>query len=381
MKKLFSIILLFQIYANILAQDLNRLNGSWESFGNVIFRDNNDSILSKDNILPSFTLTINNTIANLYNYPESSKADSVTYKECKIKLKEKNHFFQLKDIRRVDSVAILNNNDNYCYYGEKQRMMFDYQLLSDTEMILTELSINVNGEWSYEGVFSAEYKLKKIPTIKYTSIYDLENRHKNKVHKMLSNKMYLTKYDTLNRFVKLKVGGEFEIYTEKSSKVSCYRDDAIYYVDALDSLVYDSIIKVHTTKEIISTYDSDGFRSKKTKYNRSYYYNAPLTEIKLSEISYISYNGPKSLKAHTISKNIGWVSLFSALVISPLISIDYKKSDFNKQRYFNVAGISLGTMTLSFAISGITNYTQYLIGKNYRKNFGWRIINKPKVNF
>lgn len=376
MKKTLTIIFLFQIYVTALAQDLKQLNGSWQSFGNVILKDENDSVSYKDIKFPSYILTINNATTHLSNYPVSHKSDSAVYMECSLKLKEKKQILRLKNIRRVDSTALLNDDDSYCYYGERQQMIFEYQILSDSELVLTEVNLNVNGEWPYEGVCTATYRLKKIPTIRYALISELKNRHENEKNRMLGNKLYLTKYDSLNKLVKLKVGGEFEIHTEKKSQVSCYVDEAIYYVDAVDSLVNDSAIMVHTTQQIITTHDNDGDRLKKTKYNRSYFYKAPLTEIKLSEISYISYNGPKSSKAHNISKNIGWASLFSALVVSPLVSINYRRADFNKQRYFTVAGISLSAMTISFTIAGITNYTQYLIGKNYRKH-GWRIINKP----
>ena len=378
MKKLLAI-LLFNLYFGAIAQDRAKLNGSWQAYGDVVYRNSDDSILSKNIKNPYFIITINNTTGNLFNTPIGFKVDSTAYKECIVKIKENKKKLILKDIKFADSIAILNNNDDFCYYGEKQSIIYDYKIISDSEIVLTELLFYTDPESSLEDIYSAEYKLKKIATLKYSLISDLTKRCLRKEAAMLNNKLYLTKYGSLHKVVALKVGGYFWISTEKKSKVSDYSDDANYYVDAIDSLMSDSIIKVHTTNEIISTHDSDGFLSKKTKYNRSYIYNAPLTEIKLSEISYISYNGSQSLKLHNVSKNIGWISLISALIVAPLVSINYKHSDFDKQRYFNVAGISLGTMTLSFTIAGITNYTQYLIGKKYKKNHGWRIINK--LNF
>ena len=50
------------------------------------------------------------------------------------------------------------------------------------------------------------------------------------------------------------------------------------------------------------------------------------------------------------NRNVAWFSLAAGLIVAPLVSIDYKGSDFNQRRYLWTAGTALSVSFISFGI-------------------------------
>ncbi|MEQ1733184.1 MAG: hypothetical protein ABL940_05895, partial [Bacteroidia bacterium] len=73
----------------------------------------------------------------------------------------------------------------------------------------------------------------------------------------------------------------------------------------------------------------------------------------------IWYTSTMEYKANNISNFLGWLSFSSALIIAPLVSINYRHLDFNKQRYFKVAGTSLGFTAIALTINICTHGKSY----------------------
>jgi hypothetical protein len=59
--------------------------------------------------------------------------------------------------------------------------------------------------------------------------------------------------------------------------------------------------------------------------------------------------------------SIGWFSLFSAVIVSPLVSLNYNTGAFHTERFSKVSGLGLATTALSFSIAyGFGRHTCFL---------------------
>ena len=77
--------------------------------------------------------------------------------------------------------------------------------------------------------------------------------------------------------------------------------------------------------------------------------------LSLSEIDGVYYSSPFRMRARNAAITLLSVSLFTGLVIAPLVSLEYKPeviggfSGFDRRQYFAVAGSSLALGALSFS--------------------------------
>jgi hypothetical protein len=64
---------------------------------------------------------------------------------------------------------------------------------------------------------------------------------------------------------------------------------------------------------------------------------------------------------------IGWLSLISAVVVSPLVSTNFKTGTFDADKFLKISGTSLGTTAISFSIAyGFGRHSSFI--NNGRKN-------------
>jgi hypothetical protein len=70
-------------------------------------------------------------------------------------------------------------------------------------------------------------------------------------------------------------------------------------------------------------------------------------------------------KAESVHMTMGFISLFSGLVVAPLISINYKNGDFREKMYYYTASISVAFSILNFSLVPATTHKYWL--KNYNK--------------
>lgn len=75
-------------------------------------------------------------------------------------------------------------------------------------------------------------------------------------------------------------------------------------------------------------------------------------------------------KFQNFNIRFGFAALVAALVVSPLVSIDYNNQTFNKNRYTVITGISLATFTTCMTLSLTVGSKKYKI--NGKKN-SWTI--------
>ena len=93
------------------------------------------------------------------------------------------------------------------------------------------------------------------------------------------------------------------------------------------------------------------YLSEKVYYNKSCASNPmnPL-EIKISDISKIEYKSKSSENWSNSGSLFIAVGSLTALIVAPLISIDYSNGDFNSQRYYNTAALGLGLVTVGIPL-------------------------------
>jgi hypothetical protein len=64
---------------------------------------------------------------------------------------------------------------------------------------------------------------------------------------------------------------------------------------------------------------------------------------------------------------IGWLSLISSVVVSPLVSTNFKTGTFNTDKFLKISGVSLGTSAISFSIAyGFGRHSSFI--NNGRKD-------------
>ena len=82
--------------------------------------------------------------------------------------------------------------------------------------------------------------------------------------------------------------------------------------------------------------------------------------LQLDDIDYIYHQSPVAGKSTGLVGTILIASGITALVVAPLVSINYDTGDFNKDRYYKVAGFGLGGLAVTIPL------VIALQGKKYR---------------
>ena len=83
--------------------------------------------------------------------------------------------------------------------------------------------------------------------------------------------------------------------------------------------------------------------------------------VDLNGLYQIGYRSAKAERREAIGGILTVLGGLSALVVSPLVSIDYSNGDFNKDRYYQWAGTSLAATGLGVAILVGTSRKKYHI--------------------
>jgi len=83
--------------------------------------------------------------------------------------------------------------------------------------------------------------------------------------------------------------------------------------------------------------------------------------VPITDLNSIYYSSNARSTVNNISTSIAGFSTFSALVIAPLISINYRSGDFAGNRYYIAAGSSLGLAVISGTIALLSQNKSYWI--------------------
>lgn len=71
---------------------------------------------------------------------------------------------------------------------------------------------------------------------------------------------------------------------------------------------------------------------------------------------------------------IGWLSLLSAVVVSPLVSTNFKTRTFNTDKFLKIGGVSLGTTAISLSIAyGFGRHSHFINNGRKKHKRLWTI--------
>jgi hypothetical protein len=179
-----------------------------------------------------------------------------------------------------------------------------------------------------------------------TSIYSISDKSKTRTIKIkpdmeLTFRSKLTENDSLSlskRCIGKFVSGSSDSITLKVIRYSEYLD----YKDG-------------TVKQTIIT-NQNKFKNTTDKN---------LVSIPLSEIHYLKYQAKNTTKISEMAELPIFISLF-AVIISPLVCINYKTGEFNSELYQYVGVGSAAALTASFGMEIIINR-----GKTYQFKTDW----------
>jgi hypothetical protein len=72
---------------------------------------------------------------------------------------------------------------------------------------------------------------------------------------------------------------------------------------------------------------------------------------------------------------VGWIALISTVVISPLVSTNFKTPSFDSNKFYKVGGISLGTTVASMTIAyGFGRHSLYINNGQQNHKRLWKIL-------
>lgn len=112
-------------------------------------------------------------------------------------------------------------------------------------------------------------------------------------------------------------------------------------------------IRVKTTQSVLRKFNQyDVFYEE----NKSILGGSYDMQLNLSKIDGVYYSSPLKIKLRNATMTMMGMSLFTALVMAPLLSLEYKSygvgtpGGFDRKQYFAIAGTSFFTASLSFGL-------------------------------
>ena len=129
------------------------------------------------------------------------------------------------------------------------------------------------------------------------------------------------------------------------------------------------------SKSVFNDYDHV-FIEKKSIVGDNYLY-----KLNLSDIDGVYLSTPNQIRLRNASMTVLGMSLFAALVVAPLISLEYTaintnaQGGFNRKKYFSIAGTCMAFATVSFSCFVILKPRYYSFANDdYRpKGQHWRL--------
>jgi hypothetical protein len=160
--------------------------------------------------------------------------------------------------------------------------------------------------------------------------------------------------------------------------ITTLQPDSIF-TDALRKTTYEGTVSSSHDSTVTITYpleltwlftnlDGDAIASRSSTTSHL----MPSITIPVSKINLFTYNSSNRTSWQIFGQGLCGYSCFEILVISPLVSIKYKKGGFNSKRYFTWAGIGLAAFAVSIPIMTFNRPKSYNVvskgsktGKSY----------------
>jgi hypothetical protein len=263
-------------------------------------------------------------------------------------------------IKNMDSIILLDQHmirpsaSNYGYTSGLQ-----FRLVSDTELQL------ISGD--RKKYFSTYKKVPLRPQVPDTFVKKEDPRYVFAFY----NYFLVNIYDSTRKFRIRNV--EAAVFTlqpvMKDPLVTNYGHTVSGWIREMT----DSTLEVDADNETEIKTNDQKQRTTITR-ERSFYDTAGFTQndrvsIDLRTIKYMQYSGPSRSNWHTAAGLMLTLSSVTALLIAPLVSVNYRNGNFNSQRYYGYTLCGLGGIAVGIPISLSTRPKNYRItGKNNNGN-------------
>jgi len=260
------------------------------------------------------------------------------------------------------SLDSLKQFDLTYFLKENKYKSFDdisYQLIvlhNQTPVKQSSLLIKNDLPWSIDTVKTPEYTVDSIIPMYY---FYLVNSMDTTKEVFLNDRNFYTinfnGVDSKTSYLKNSLHGNI-LELKKTSLLFSYSTEHIYSV-AKDG--YYSINKIHLP------------------------YNDYLKKsIPLNQLNHINYTSPSRLFFTNLGYTITAMSALTTLVVAPLVSINYRNFDFNKDRYYKVASGGLIGLTLGIPLSLINSSKTYKLNySNNEKRSDYWYIKSELINY
>lgn len=168
----------------------------------------------------------------------------------------------------------------------------------------------------------------------------------------------LSAFSQISEFTIKKPGKTKILYTDAylQFEIDITGDSLEYgwidYIGDIEDFSEESLVL--STSSINTYWSDDDYNS----YDLTQYFSNPednLIQIDPKSISSIYYQSSTASAISTVSGFIATLGYTAALVVAPLISIDYKGGDFKMDRYFTVAGAGLIAFSVTLPIAILTS--------------------------
>ena len=139
------------------------------------------------------------------------------------------------------------------------------------------------------------------------------------------------------------------------------------YLSGLVSYHTDTTIKCKIEKQEVTT-NSRAYNSKSKSIISN---ELSLGTVKIKDINSIEYHSRQRNSWHNVGFFTGFLSVLT-IIVSPLVSIDYKNGKFNNQTFLTCAGSGLVGLSVGITISHFNNPKTYKLGaKNQQDKNIW----------
>ncbi len=259
--------------------------------------------------------------------------------------------------RRSKSVALTQRHNIPPSQGTQPDHLLCIEKVSDSNLIIC----GNEGNLPYRGRYAKIPNINKVPDTAFKSSQKafnlfLVNTNSNK-------KIKLSKYEYITVVARpFYIDSATVIYNEYTGYIS------------LNYLV-DTFLQIMPYSERSRQVYQNGQRT--LRHYTVYEEPEGLKPLSLNYINYIEYSTPARRTSLDISSFVLFSSITSALLMAPLVSINYKNGDFNSTRYYNwaISGLAGTAISLPFVIKFsprkyfITTSESGTKGKNL-----WRLV-------
>jgi len=131
-----------------------------------------------------------------------------------------------------------------------------------------------------------------------------------------------------------------------------------------------SIVIAPRIDHIVNEFSSDSIQYIDKNFKKPHY----TVNLEFKKIEIINYHSRIAQNWQGIGFSSIIIGGLTALIVAPLVSINYKSGGFNSTTYFTCAGIGLGILTIGIPLSVLNKEKEYFINQpdEGKKQIIWR---------